>query len=172
MIYLKFQKLNPEIKKRLRLRSENRFDLVEYSSPNAELRGFEYFVNSKDMLPIYLTDPKSFVNSVNKPKYSLVSKVKGDSFNITGIFTSEDTQLGYGYPSNKKTLGKKNNVFYAFKNDLYLIMLKEDFQQIEILIIPNGKPNYLKHYFDLQNGKLEQTIQDLRNKSLQFYNYD
>ena len=64
-----------------------------------------------------------------------------------------------------------SNPLFAFRQDLYLILVKEDFTEFEILVFKNSKGFASDYLQNLINGEFDEELQEMRNEAKEFFRY-
>lgn len=172
-IYFKFQNLPNETRERLNIKSQSRLDCTLSNNPN-NYKGLTFFVNGKDQLFFYKAPSReiSKADPRRRSDWALTRK----SINLTSLFVDlpDYPEYAYGYPPYSQYLGKKKdkpNPLYAFRNDLYLFILNNDYSEIEMIIIPDGRNLWNSYYLKLIQGEFNSTISDLRERANTFFDY-
>lgn len=159
--YYKFEKLSEETRKQNKIRSNKRLDCSQFTDDKGRLTNF---VNSKDQLFAYLTEPYTFVKASTKrmADWALTNSTGG---NLTSLFTDdiEFPQYYYGYPDKSKRS--------PFANDGYLFVANDDMTVIELFIIENGRNLISAYYQELIDGTFNSEMQQLRNQAKPFFDY-
>ena len=158
--YYNFTELNEELKKVHKIRSNQRLDCTGYVDGNNRLTKF---VNGKGQLFLYTSDATHFVKADAKRKAdtALTNSIGG---NLTSLYCDiEFPQFAYGYPDkNQRGL---------FVNDGYLFVINNDYTQIELLIIENGRNLIHAYYQELIDGAFDNQLKTLRSQAKPFFDY-
>lgn len=180
-LYYKYSELSAEIRiqNNLKPTTKNRLDCTSFYSTGFDLRGIDFFANEKGMLFFNLSEPRDFVHSDSRrmAEKALTKTVKKDNYNYSSIYIDNPDQpnYGYGYPAKSKLLGKdkqKANPMYAFRDDLYLFIINEDYTEIECIIIPYKRNLSHQYFVKLWQGELDEQIEFFRMNSNVFYDYN
>lgn len=172
--YYKFVMLSDDLKVKHKIKvgaTVSRYDCIKYAG---NYEGMNAFVNSKGMFMLYLMpSEKTIKSNVNRLSEFVLKGSK--SLNFTSLYF-EDLQtpnLCYGYPNGKPLLSNGAiNPLFQFRQDLYLIVLKEDFTEFEVLVFKNSKGFASDYLQILADGELEDVLEGLRNNCLTFFNYE
>ena len=172
--YYKFVMLPDELKANHKIKvgaSIPRYDCISYAG---EYEGMDAFINGKGMFMLYLLESEKTIKANVKRLSEFV--LKGSrSLNFTSLYF-EDVQspnLCYGYPNGKPMLSNGlPNPLFQFRADLYLISLKEDFTEFEVLVFKNQKGFASDYLQGLYNGEFEDILCEFRNNSKIFYKYE
>ena len=174
-LYFNLEVLNPVIRvsNNLKPTTKDRYDCTRFNIPNDNDRGFRFFKNPKGMIYLKRTEsvPVIKCEEDRRAEYFL----SGKSINFSSIYhKGSEERYAFGNPSSREVLGKKhkkNNPFYQYKNDLYLFIINEDYTRIEIIIIPEMKNHESTYYSCLVNGEFNHDLEELRSKSITYYDY-
>lgn len=171
-MYLKLAVLPDGIKANW-TKSKTRLDCVKHYNLD-NYKGLSFFVNPKGQLFFFKTPAVEIVkaNTQKRAEWSLTNK----SVNLSSIWIElpEFRQYAYGYPSPNKMLGRnknKPNPLFSFKDDLYLFIINNDYTEIEILIIPDGRNLLNTYYQKLIDGYFDELLEKFRNESKPFFDY-
>jgi len=172
--YYKFVALPDEVKQSNKIRSKQRMDCIAHSHKLRErYKGLLPFQNNKGQLFLYKTAVRDFIsaNSKRLAEWSL----NNGSLNLSSLYIEDMDYPGiaYGYPNAKPKLsnGQKNPLF-EFRNDGYLFLMNNDYSEIEVLIIQDGR-NLISSYYQLMiDGETNEQIQKLRERAAPYFIYD
>lgn len=171
--YYKFEILSDELKERNKIKvgaSVPRYDCTKYSG---DYEGIKAFTNAKGMFILYLMESDKVIRANEKRLSEFVLKgIK--SLNFTSMYFEDITSPNYcyGYPNGKPMLSNgTSNPLFAFRQDLYLILVKEDFTEFEILVFKNSKGFASDYLQNLINGEFDEELQEMRNEAKEFYRY-
>ncbi|MBK6362023.1 MAG: hypothetical protein IPF52_00445 [Saprospiraceae bacterium] len=67
--------------------------------------------------------------------------------------------------------GSKNPLF-EFRNDGYLFLINQDYSEIELLIISDGRNLISSYYQKLIDGGFDDELKNLRQQAKDFYKYE
>lgn len=167
--YYKLVALSDETKALNKIRSKARLDCIAYAG---NYKGLTNFVNKQGQLFFYLTPCSNFVEAQSKrvAEWSLTNR--GLNFSSIYIEDFDFLEYGYGYPNaNSRLSNGEPNPLFLYKNDGYLFIVNNEFTEIEILIIQNGR-NLISHFYQhLIDGNFDTDIQKMRAEAKPFYNY-
>jgi hypothetical protein len=169
--YFKFIALSDDVKAANKIRSKKRLDCVLFTD-KVNYNGLTNFVNDKGQLFLYKTECNNFINADKKrmAEWSLT----GNELNLSSIYIDDADfiEYGYGYPNPNRTLGNgKPNPLFEFRNDGYLFIMNNDYSEIEILIVKDGRNLISSYYHKLIDGGFDSLISEFRKQSIPFYNY-
>jgi hypothetical protein len=174
--YYKLATLPDEVKAAHKIRSKARLDCIVFTDMVAGgYKGLTFFVNDKrhkGQLFFYKTSCRDFVNTDSKrlAEWSLVNGVNFSSIYIDDI---DFPEIGYGYPNANRLLTNGSpNPLFEFRNDGYLFLIKKDYSEIELLVIPDGRNLISSYYQKLIDGGFDDEIRQLRQPAKPFYQYD
>lgn len=174
--YFKFIELATEIRhyNGLKPETKNRLDCLLAYTPTHDYRGLRFFLNPKGMLYLNKTQARN-ISKVALQRQA-VWMLTNKNINLSSIFVDvpEHPEYGYGNPPYSQMLGKnrnKPNPLFIYRNDLYLFVLKPDYSEVELIIIPEQKNLWNTYYFKLIQGELDEILQELRKKAVVFYDY-
>lgn len=175
--YYRFISLSDEIKAAHKIRSKARLDCVSYTNlVGAKYEGLTKFVNAKGQLFFFKTPPRDFVSANSKriAEWSLTNSIGKNTINFSSIYI-EDTdcpEIGFGYPNANRLLNNGSpNPLFNFRNDGYLFLINQDYTEIEVLIIPDGRNLISSYYQKMIDGGFDDEVKDLRNRASAFYIY-
>lgn len=167
--YYKLVALSTEVKEANKIRSKARLDCILFAG---EYKGLTNFVNGKEQLFFYKTPCREFIESNSKriAEWSLTN----NSLNFSSLYI-EDFDFpfyAYGYPNAKPKLSNgEANPQFNFRNDGYLFIINNDYTEIEVLIIKDGR-NLISHYYQhLIDGGFESEIEKLRVEAKPLFQY-
>lgn len=168
--YYKFIVLPDEVKAQNKIRSKARLDCVLYSG---NYLGLTFFVNKQNQLSLYKVPAKDIINTHCKRIAEWALSNNNLNFSSIYIEDLDCPQYGYGYPNKNPFIGKdkKPNPLYKYSNDCYLFIKNNDYTEIEILIIEDGRNLIIPYYEHLIDGRFDNDIKELRDKAIPFYNY-
>lgn len=172
--YYKLAVLTDEVKALNKIRSKARLDCIAYINLQLEIyKGLTNFVNSKGQLLFYKTPCKEFVNAESKrlAEWSLT----GNNLNFSSIFIEDIDcpEFGYGYPNGNRKLSNGNlNPLFEFRNDGYLFIINNDYSEIEVIVIKDGRNLINSYYQKLIDGGFDDELKSIREKATLFYQYD
>lgn len=172
--YYKFKALPDEVKQAHGIRSKERLDCTHHShTSNDAYTGLKPFQNKKGQLALYKTPARDIVKAHSKrmAEWSL----NNGQLNLSSIYIEDMDcpEIGYGYPNAKPRLSNGQlNPLFDYRNDGYLFLLNDDYTEIEVLIIENGR-NLIGSYYQLMiDGGLNEQLQNLREQARPFFIYD
>jgi hypothetical protein len=154
--YLKIAVLPSDVRARNGINTETncRYDGI---SQTGDYPPFELIKNHKGMLFFNLCNSDGTINSSDKRRADTWLQCTGGKYgNLSSIYTLElgtDIIIAYGNPSDKQyfkpttqflkdgTINQKQkpNHFFNYKNDGFVFLIKNDWSEIEIIVISNGK---------------------------------
>ena len=171
--YYKFVMLPDALKANHKIKvgaSIPRYDCINYAG---EYEGMDAFINGKGMFMLYLLESEKTIKANVKRLSEFVLKgIK--SLNFTSMYFEDITSPNYcyGYPNGKPMLSNgTSNPLFAFRQDLYLILVKEDFTEFEILVFKNSKGFASDYLQNLINGEFDEELQEMRNEAKEFFRY-
>ena len=146
-----------------------RFDCTLYSG---SYQGIKPFINPKGMFKLSLMDSNLFVKT-DKKRITEFVLVGGKNLNFSSLFNEDGGNIYYGYPNGKPFLkdGRKNPLF-QFRNDLYVFIIDQDFQQIELLVLPNQKGYALELTQSFLDGDFDDEVNIIKSNTKTFFNYE
>ena len=105
-----------------------------------DYKGLTNFVNAKGQLFLYKTQCREYIkaNIKRRAEWSLTN----NSLNFSSIYIEDfnSKNFGYGYPNGKQKLSNGDpNPLFPFKNDGYLFVINEDYTEVEIFVIKDGR---------------------------------
>lgn len=172
--YFKFLLLPEEVRNANKIRSKARLDCISYTDKVAgSYQGLTFFVNAKGQLYFYKTPCRDYINANSKriAEWSLTN----NSLNFSSIYI-EDTdcpEIGFGYANANRLLSNgNNNPLFQFRNDGYLFLLNQDYSEIELLIVPDGRNLISSYYQKMIDGGFENEVREFRIQAQPFYRYD
>ena len=171
--YYKFIMLPSELKEKHKIKvgaKIPRYDCIQFAG---NYEGMKAFVNSKGMFMMYLFESDKLIKANEKRISEFV--LKGvNSLNFTSLYFEDITSpnLCYGYPNGNPLLSNGiNNPLFTFRQDLYLIIFKEDFTEFEVLVYHNQKGFASDYLQNLVSGELDENLSELRSNAIDFYKY-
>ncbi len=170
--YFKFVMLSNELKERHKIKVGAvipRYDCVK-TAGNYE--GMNPFINAKGMLMLYLMESDKVVKAEGKRLSEFV--LKNSRLNFSSLYFEDisNPNICYGYPNSNPLLANGNtNPLFRFRQDLYLIVMKEDFTGFELLVFKNQKGFASDYLQSLVSGEFDDVLTEMRNKSQTFFNY-
>lgn len=167
--YYKMVTLSDEVKSQNKIKSQSRLDCVLFAG---DYKGLTNFVNAKGQLFLYKTQCREYIkaNIKRRAEWSLTN----NSLNFSSIYIEDfnSKNFGYGYPNGKQKLSNGDpNPLFPFKNDGYLFVINEDYTEVEIFVIKDGRNFITQYYQHLIDGEFEEEFQKIREKAKPFYNY-
>jgi len=174
-LYFNLEVLNPVVRvnNNLKPTTKDRYDCTKFNVPNDNDRGFRFFKNSKGMIFLRRNESKPVIKCEEDRRAEFF--LSGKSINFSSLYHKGDKlNFAFGNPSSREVLGKKHkkiNPFFEYKKDLYLFIINDDYSKIEIIIIPEMKNYESTYYNGLINGEFDDSIKELRDKSIIFYDY-
>lgn len=159
--YYKFQNLPQEVKDANKIRSPQRLECVAAANPIG-YKGMEPFLNKKGQLFFYLTEAEKIVEAEQERRAEVA--LTNGSLNFSSLFLPDldQPEFSFGHPNSKRLLSnRKPNPLYPFRNDGYLFLSSLDYQQIELLIIPQGRYLIQAYCHRLMDGGFEEEIAHL-----------
>lgn len=151
--YFKFQSLPELVRIKHKIRSKTRLDCTDFTDW-IEYRGLTKFVNHKGQLYLYKSPAKDVVKADSK-RQADICLTNGE--NISSLYFED--------------LDYKQFAFGDFGNDGLLFIVNEDYSQIEMFVIPNGK-NLIKGYYQkLLDSDFYDVIKKMREQAKPFFNY-
>lgn len=172
--YYRLALLPEEVRASNKIRSKARLDCVSFTDLVAgNYQGLTNFVNSKGQLFFYKTPCRDFVNTDSKrmAEWSLTYS----SLNFSSIYIEDMDypEIGYGYPNAKRLLSNGSpNPLFPFRNDGYLFIVNNDYSEIELIIIPDGRNLISSYYHKMIDGGFNDKVKELREQAKPFYRYD
>lgn len=174
--YGNLQVLPNEAKIRNKLKPEPKIPRLDLTSFSGYYKGIEPFISTKGMIYYNLMRTEKInANGNRKASYYLQGQ---KSLNFSSIYLMNETEkikFGFGEPNNKPTIkkGKQRvpNPVLPFKNDGYLFIVHDDYQQIEILICENSRYSIQAFAKKLANGGFDEALQQFRENAQPFFNY-
>lgn len=172
--FYKLATLPEEVRATNKIRSKARLDCVSYTDRMAGgYKGLTNFVNSKGQLFFYKTPCREFVNTDSRrlAEWSLTN----DGQNLSSIFIDDVDfpEVGYGYPNPNRLLSNgRPNPLFAFRNDGFLFLNNEDYSEIELFVVADGRNLINSYYQRLIDGGFDEEVKQLRNEAKVFYEYD
>ena len=166
----KFVALPNEIKAQNRINSKCRLDCIKYAG---NYIGLTNFVNDKGQLFFYKSACREVVDTHSKryAEWCLTNK----SQNLSSIYIEDVDflQFGYGFPNGKPRLSNgQSNPMYPFRNDAFLFIVNQDYTEIEVLVLANGR-NYINLYYQsLIDGDLDAEIERYRANYRTYFDYN
>lgn len=168
--YIKLERLADDVRLMNGVRSKERLDCT-----NAALNGYEglkCFANMKGQMFFYRTETKDIVeaNSKRRAEYALTN----GKLNFSSVYIEdlEFPHYGYGYPNGKRLLSNgAPNPLYPFSNDGYLFIVNNDYTEIEVLIVKDGRYLITHYYQQMIDGLLDEEMNQLRQQATTFYPY-
>lgn len=172
--YYKLALLPEEVRASNKIKSKARLDCVGFTDrvPGG-YKGLTNFVNCKGQLFFYKAPPREFSQADSKrlAEWALTN----NSLNLSSIYI-EDTdfpEIGYGYPNANRLLNNRSpNPLFPFRNDGYLFLINNDYTEIELLVIVDGRNLITSYYQKMIDGGFEEELLLLRVQASPFYNYD
>jgi hypothetical protein len=112
--------------------------------------------------------------SNTKSKAEVRLQCKG-SINFSSLYFEGlkhgEALVGSGEPPQTKELkNKKPNPFFESRADGYLFIVSNDFQTIEILVVPNHRNLVRGYATQLADGELNEVLQTIRNTATPIFN--
>ena len=147
-----------------------RYDCTKYTGG---YQGINPLINKKGMLMLYLMDSENIINAESKRMSEFVLKGR-NSLNFSSLYFEDvsNPNLCYGYPNGKPMLRNGSaNPLFKFRQDLYLIIMKEDFTELEILVFENQKGFASDFLQCLSEGDFDSELEMIRSKSIMFKEY-
>lgn len=172
--YYKLATLPDEVRAANKIKSKARLDCIFFTDlVKGSYKGLTNFVNHKGQLFFYKTPCRDFVSTDSKrlSEWSLT----GSGLNFSSIYIDDldYPEIGYGYPNAKRLLSNGNqNPLFEFRNDGYLFLINQDYSEIELFIIPDGRNLVSSYYQKLIDGGYDDEVRNLRNQAKVFYQYD
>jgi hypothetical protein len=172
--YYKLVQLPDEVRAANKIRSKARLDCISFSDQvQGGYKGLTIFVNSKGQLFFYKTPCREFVNTESKrlAEWSLTNS----SLNLSSIYIEdiEYPEIGYGYPNANRLLNNGSpNPLFPYRNDGYLFMVDQDYSQIELLVIPDGRNLIGSYYQKMIDSGFDEQIMEMRMQARPFYKYE
>lgn len=172
--YYKFNALPDEVKKAHGIRSKQRLDCTLHSHISKDsYQGLKPFQNKKGQIVIYKTPARDIVTATRKriAEWSLTN----GSLNLSSVYIEDMDcpEIGYGYPNAKSRLSNGQlNPLFAYRNDGYIFLLNDDYTEIELLVVKDGR-NLIGSYYQLMiDGCLNEQFSKLREQAVPFFIYD
>ena len=167
--YFKLAVLSDEVRQKNKIRSQNRLDCTAYAG---EYMGLKNFVNTKGQLFFYKTPCKEFIKAdlKRRAEWSLTN----NSLNFSSIYTELPIKkYGFGYPNKRQKLSNgQPNPLIPFKNDGYLFLINDDYTEIEIFVVKDGR-NFISQYYQcLIDGEYEKDFDHWRSEAKLFFQYE
>ncbi|HPQ79860.1 MAG TPA: hypothetical protein PLG47_05370 [Candidatus Dojkabacteria bacterium] len=172
--YFKFLLLPEDVRTSNKIRSKARLDCITYAVNVAEShKGLTYFVNAKGQLFFYKTPCRDFIDANSKriAEWSLTNS----SINFSSIYIEDldYPEIGFGYPNANRFLSNGSiNPLFNYRNEGYLFLLNQDYSEIELLIIPDGRNLITSYYQKMIDGGFDDEVRDLRKQAKPFFKYD
>lgn len=172
--YYKLVILPNDVRTINKIKSKARLDCTSFTDMVAGgYKGLTNFVNSKGQMFFYKTPCRDFINTDSKrlAEWSLT----GNGLNVSSIYIDDTDfpEIGYGYPNANRLLkdGSQNPLF-QFRNDGYLFLLNQDYTEIELFVIPDGRNLISSYYQKMIDGGFDDDVKRLREQAKVFYSYD
>lgn len=171
--YYKFDCLPDDIKQAHGIRSKQRLDCTLHSHiTNDEYQGLKPFQNKKAQMVLYKSPAKDIVSANRKRVAEWILTSGHLNFSSIYIEDMDCPQIGYGYPNAKPRLSNgQMNPLFEFRNDGYIFLLNDDYTEIEVLIVKDGR-NLIGSYYQLMiDGGLNDQLNKLREQALPYFIY-
>lgn len=171
--YYKFVILSNELKARHKIKigaTVPRYDCIKFTG---EYEGMTAFINSKGMFMLYLMDSNRVIKADSRRLSEFVLKgIKSLNFSSLYFEDISSPNLCYGYPNGKPLLSNGVvNPLFQFRQDLYLMIMKEDFTVLEVLVFKDQIGFAGDYLQNLVSGEFDEVLTEMRNRSQTFFNY-
>lgn len=169
--YYKLSVLSDEVKAKNKIKvgaKIPRFDCIEY---NGKYSGIEPFVNKKGIFKLSLMYCKEFIQC-NKSRMAEFALTGGQNLNFSSMYGHANCQFYYGNPNGRPFLkDKRKNPVFSFRNDLFIFKVSEDFDTLEIFVLPNQKGFAIEIIEGFIGGDFDDEIQKIKVGAKSFYDY-
>lgn len=170
--YYKFEILSKDLKILHKIKigaSIPRYDCTHYYG---DYKGLEAYKNKKGMMYLNLHESRDIIKAHDNRKTEFVLKGNGLNFSSLYFENIQFQNLCYGYPNRNVLLsnGEKNPLF-IFRNDLYIIIINDEFTEVEVFIFENCKPHASEYLQESIAGNFDDTFEDIRERSKPFFAY-
>ncbi|MBK6782790.1 MAG: hypothetical protein IPG79_02835 [Saprospiraceae bacterium] len=64
------------------------------------------------------------------------------------------------------------NPLFEYRNDGYLFLINQDYSEIELFVIPDGRNLISSYYQKFIDGGFDDELKKLRQQAKDFYNYE
>lgn len=176
--YIKLQQLPQDVKAAHKIKVDAKTPRFDITQMAGYYKPIESLKNKDGQVYFYLNETRGIINSPDARRADKFLGARG-SLNFSSIYMldsipdSEGYLIGYGNPYRLQTHGKdkKQNPFYDNRDDGYLFLIEQDWQTIEILVIPNGCNTILGNAMALQDGKYNDALEMMRATANTFFQY-
>lgn len=175
--YYKLALLPDDVRAINKIKSKARLDCIVFTDKVAGgYKGLTFFVNDKrhkGQLFFYKTPCRDFISTDSKrlAEWSLT----GNGLNVSSIYIDDTDfpEIGYGYPNANRLLkdGSQNPLF-QYRNDGYLFLINQDYSEIELFVIPDGRNLISSYYQKFIDGGFDDEVNQLRQQAIIFYSYE
>lgn len=171
--YYKLVMLSNELKAKHKIKIGARIPRYDCVLYNGDYPGVTPFINSKGMFYLNLFESDKVIKSNERRLSEFV--LKSPHLNFTSLYFEniEAPNICYGYPNGKPLLSNGNiNPLFHFRNDLYIIIINNEYTEIEVLVFKNQKgfANYFLQGFI--NNEFDEELDRIRATSKPFYDYE
>lgn len=174
--YFRLEQLSDSVKTLNRIKVGAKVPRYDCTALAGYYKPLDALKNAKGQLFFYLSETRGIINSSDQRRTDNFLQASKDSFNFSSIFMLDYTAsplIGYGNANGNRTFGKvgKTNPFFECKNDGYLFVISQDWQQIEVLVIPDGKHTIYGNAKELADGRYFEALESMRKTAKPIYNY-
>lgn len=146
-----------------------RYDCIQFTG---NYDGIKPFINHKGMFYLNLFEAKEMIKANEKRLSEFV--LKSANYNFTSMYfeNAQKPNICYGYPNGKPLLSNGTiNPLFRYRNDLYLLLVNDDFTEIEIFVFEKAKAFASDYLQKCADGILDDELEETRAKSEKFFLY-